>query len=550
MRQGGARHGTTVGRHLSQPPFQAKKEQPLFGKKSALATAAALATALVLSACGGSDDDSNSGGDASDGDPVAGGTATIMQISEPRSLDPAIVGNAWSTNPLVGNALYGTLLLNDPETSEVKPSMAEDFSTADGGSTFTLKLREGLVFSDGTPLTAEAVKFNWDRIKDPTLGSSSISTALLIDSTTVVDDQTLTVTMASPILNFDQAVLTTSLNWIAKPEALEAGAESFDAAPIGAGPFKMVKWSRQDVLELERNDTFWDAPKPYLDKLNIRTHNDSNQRWNALQSGGVDGILETNSLTLDKAKQQGMGVSLVELQGGQFMTMNNTRAPFDDVRARKAIAMAIDVNAVNDAAYQGKGTVPQTLFRENSPYFEDIKFHETDAAAAQALFDELAAEGKPVKFTFTTYPTAENQAVAQSVQTQLSTFKNVTAEIEVMDFAHGPARMAARDYDVIVTAANFVDPDPQLWLTFHSTSRSNVTGLNDAEIDAALLEGRVADTREKRAAAYKTVQERIAELVPGVWYVRASPSFVANDNLKGVVLYGLGSPLAEEMWVQ
>ncbi|CAI7975041.1 Extracellular solute-binding protein family 5 [Frankia sp. Hr75.2] len=130
-------------------------------------------------------------------EPVAGGEARILTLSDPRTLDPAILGNAYASGALLGNALYGTLMTND-EADEVQYSMAESFTTTDNGATFTLKLRPGLVFSDGTPLNAEAVKFNWDRTKDPAVGSAHRSEAAMIQLSEAVDDVTLKATWSPP----------------------------------------------------------------------------------------------------------------------------------------------------------------------------------------------------------------------------------------------------------------------------------------------------------------------------------------------------------------
>lgn len=119
-----------------------------------------VASMVMVGACG------NGGAVRTDeaevGDPIQGGTVSVVQGGEPRSLDPATLVNAWVSNSLIGNALYGTLLVNDPETLEITPVLAESFDTADGGATFELKLREGLLFTDGTAYDAEAVRYNWN----------------------------------------------------------------------------------------------------------------------------------------------------------------------------------------------------------------------------------------------------------------------------------------------------------------------------------------------------------------------------------------------------
>lgn len=517
------------------------------------AVAAASAATLLLGACGGSNNDDSGGGATQNtveaGDPVAGGSATVLQTGEPRSLDPAALSNVWAFQPTLGNALYGTLMINDYETMELEPKMATDFSTEDGGATFTLTLRDDLVFSDGTPLDAEAVKFNWDRLKDPSLGSTTIRQAVMIADTEVVDPTTLKVTLTSPNPHFGQAVVAGALNWIASPAALQLEPAAFDANPVGAGPFTLVNWTRQDAIELEKNPEYWDAPKPYLDNLTIRTVSDSNQRLNTITTDAADLASETGWANINKASDGGYQYQVAPTGGGQIAGMNAARAPFDDVRARRAVALAIDLDSVNTVVYNGEGEVPATLFPEDSPFYADISINETDPEAAQALFDELAAEGKPVSFTFMSYPTTESRTLAETLQAQLSAFDNVEMQVDVVDYAAAQGRTGARDFDMVISSATVQDPDYALWQAFHSESSGNFLGVSDPQLDEALDKGRNAESTDERVEAYTTVQERIAEVVPGLWYVRAVPAVIYSPNMHGVEMYTLGSPLPEEFWI-
>src|SRR5690606_4240220 len=112
-------------------------------------------------------------------------------------------------------------------------------------------------------------------------------------SSEVVDARTLKVTLRMPVPNYAQAVLNSSMNWIASPKALAKGQRAFDAAPVGAGPFTLRSWSRHDKIELVRNPRYWDAPKPYLDAILLRATPDSTQRLSSLTSGDVDVSVDT-----------------------------------------------------------------------------------------------------------------------------------------------------------------------------------------------------------------------------------------------------------------
>ena len=486
------------------------------------AVAAACAVALAVAGCGGSSSDSGAAADV--GEPVSGGVLRALQTGEPRSLDPANLSNTWAHQPILGNALYGTLMINNSETLELEYKMATDFSTTDGGATFTLKLRPDLKFTDGNPLDAAAVKFNWDRLRDPALGSTSIRQAVQIASSEVVDSTTLKVALTSPNPHFGQALIAGALNWIASPAALQKGQPAFYENPAGAGPFKLVRWTRQDAIERERNPGYWDAPKPYVDSVTIRTVSDSNQRINTMTTGGADIASETNYASLNKAESAGLQTAVTTTGGGQFFGMNVRRAPFDDVRARRAVALALDMDTLNSVVYNGEGKVPTTLFEESSPFYTDVALPASNKEEAQRLFDELAAEGKPVRFTYLAYPTTESKAAGESIQTQLSAFDNVEVQVEVVDYAAATARAGARDFDMLISSSIIQDPDFPMWMAFHSTSPGNFTGISDEELSTALDQGRVAESVDERKAAYDTAQKRIAELVPGVWYTRAVPS--------------------------
>jgi len=514
------------------------------------AIAAACAAALLLTSCGSSESGnvaSAAGADA--GDPVAGGVLRAIQMGEPRSLDPAALSNTWAHQPVLGNALYGTLMINNLDTLEVEYKMASDFSTTDGGATFDLVLRPGLTFTDGTPLDAAAVKFNWDRLRDPALGSTAIRQAAQVASSEVVDPTTLRITLASPNPHFPQGMLTTSMNWIASPAALQKGPAEFDRTPVGAGPFTLKNWMRGDAVELVKNPQYWDAPKPYLDELTVRTVADNSQRFNMMSSGGADLSLEASWGTLAKAEAAGIPSEVVPAGGGQIMIMNSARAPFDDVRARRAVSLATDLDALNSVVFNGEGETPETLFPEGSPYFADIPLWKGDKETAQKLFDELAAEGKPVSFTFMSYPTQETKAAAESLQAQLAAFQNVNVEVQVVDYAAATARVGARDFDMVISSAITQDPDYALWTAFHGDSPGNFSGLDDAELNDALDAGRIAQTVEERKAAYETAQNRLVDLVPGVWYTKAAPSVMYGENVHGVRMFTLGSPMPEEMWM-
>jgi peptide/nickel transport system substrate-binding protein len=518
-------------------------------KRRLLVTAVATALTLSAAACG-SGGSTTGGAGAATGKPVAGGSATVLTLGELRTLDPGKIGNNFASGGIQGNALYGTLLTDDPTSGKIQYSMAEQFSTADKGKTFVMKLRDGLTFSDGSPLTAEAVKFNWDRMKDPATASPYRTDASMVASADVVDQTTLRITMREAVPNFAHSVVTTTLNWIASPAALAAGPEAFDANPIGAGPFTLKEWRRQDAMELVKNPKYWDAPKPYLDNLTLKVSTDATQRVNTVISGGADVAVESSWQNLKRAEQAGLPTNIQPLSGGNFIALNMRRAPFDDIRARTAFAAAIDPQTINVSAFDGAGELVDTVFAKNSPFHSDIPVGKPDKATAQRLFDELAAAGKPVSFAFTTSSTTEARAQAESVQAQLSAYRNVKVSNNVIDVAQFPALQSTHDFDAIISSAAFIDPEPRLWTAFSGEAATNMPGLKDAKLDAALNAGRTATSVDERKDAYDTVQKRLTELHPLVWLGRTACSAISTKEVGGLVQYGFGSLRPEEIWVR
>ncbi|QFG20188.1 ABC transporter substrate-binding protein [Actinomadura sp. WMMB 499] len=515
-----------------------------------LAVAMACVAALVTAACSGPATETSTGPSGPTGPPVRGGTARLLMINEPRSLDPAALSNVWAYEAALGNALYGTLMTNDVRTGEIGYKMAESFTTDDDGKSFVLKLREGLTFSDGESLDAAAVKFNWDRIRDPATASSSLRYAAQIASTEVVDATTLRIRLRAQVPSYAQNVVVGAMNWIASPAALKQGRRAFDARPIGAGPFVLESWSRQDKIELERNPRYWDAPKPYLDGITVRSTADTMQRLSTLLSGDVDVVVDTSWKSIAKAREAGFATDVVEMSGGQALFMNTRRPPFDDIRARRAVSAAMDVDATNLSQYNGHGEVPRRLFAESSPFYSDVELRKHDKALAQKLFDELAAEGEPVSFTFTAQNSTESLGVAESVQAQLGAFENVDVEIRTIASAETAKVYGSHDFEMLISSTLMVDPEPQLWAGYHGRSRSNMSGVDDPQLNAALEKGRTSSSLEERKAAYKVVQERVAALVPAIYYTRAAPAVETAANVHGAEQYGFGSLLPEELWME
>lgn len=525
----------------------------MFGRWSGSVTAKVAivaACAALLSGCAGGGGTADGAAEAAaSGPPVAGGSATILLVTEGRRMDPAFGNNNVNGNAPVMNGIFGTLLTTDPETNEIVPSLASSFRTPDGGKTFELSLRDGLTFSDGSPFEAAAVKAHWDRVRDPATGTNYQSDAALVESIEVISSTTLRATMRAPMPNFGHAIVISVLNWVPKPEAIAAGDQAFDARPIGAGPYVLQEWRRQDAIVLRRNPAYWDAPRPYLDEITFRQATDADQRLNNIVSGGADLTLEPNWGSLERARQSGLVTTTQAQSGGIFLAMNSRRPPFDDVRARKAVAVALDPQTINDSVFDGAAELVSQILSPESPLHTDVPVPRPDRAEAQRLFDQLAAEGRRVAFTVTTSGTTENRKTVEALQTMLSTFRNVEVRVTTVEFAEIAGLVVSKNFDATLWASAFRDPEPAFYTNFAGGSLGNMSGIDDPELNSALLAGRTATAQAERKAAYEIAQKRINELYPAFWTTRNNSSVVSNPNVGGVSMYGFGSLQPEQLWI-
>jgi peptide/nickel transport system substrate-binding protein len=516
---------------------------PLVRRPLAVAVALGLTAALV--ACGSGDDRRA----APAGPPQRGGEATIvLGVEAVRGLDPAQLFNltpSGDANRM--SAIFGTLLWSDAATGEISPGLAESMTPNVDGTQWTLTLRPDLRFSDGTPFDAEAVRFNYARITDPATRSPL---ATLLDGVTmeVRDARTLAFTLTTPNFSFDQ-VIATNLAFIGSPTAIEADPGAFANAPVGAGPFVLQEWVRDDHMTLARNPDYFDPARPLLDTVIFKPMRDPTQRINTVTSGQAQAAVLGSELAYrESAVERRLTVTEAPAGGGPMLMFNTARAPFDDVRARRAVAMALDLNDLASVVDPGAGA-PAGLFGPSSPYGDgDAPLVPHDTAGAQKLFSELAAEGKPVAFTVTLPQSGLFQRTAEYVQSRLSTLRDVSVQIEIVDNATLDQKVFRdHDYDLSAQIVPLPDPEPNLYKLLHSGGQTNYTGFADPALDAALDAARSARDEAARKDAYATVQQIVADQVPILPFREQAAYTVHSPDLTGLVLHGDGSLLFDRL---
>jgi peptide/nickel transport system substrate-binding protein len=449
-------------------------------------------------------------------EPVAGGSLTYLNIVDTEGFDPALSNAPGSQNGMMNYALFDVLAHESPSTGEVVFGLLESADSTDG-ATWTLKLKPGLEFTDGTPLDAEAVKSNWERLADPATGALSMEAAQSVTSITVVDDTTLDVVLAEPNGQFLRTIATTALTWIASPTALQADAAGFNMQPVGAGPYMLEEAVPGSAYVFTRNPNYHGTT--YVDEFTVKVIPDETQRLAALQSGEGDVALTPSAITANQAIDAGFDSFSSSSSGGYVMFFNTKRAPFDNLKVRQAFALAMDSQEVSDTLYDGNRTVANNMFVETSAFY-DARFDqpEPDAAAAQKLFDEIAAErGGPLEVTLSYIVVLASEA--EWFQAKMASFDNVTVNLEQVPPTEYLDKWSKGEFEFGVHAYLFVDPI-DLAKYAGTGGLANFSQFSDPEVDAAFAEGAAALDEQERIDSYATVQQKIVDEVPFSFILR------------------------------
>lgn len=544
--QMGHTQGNTAGARGKRPASRSRR-------LSAWMTAAVAVTMVAAGCSGGSgnSDGSDGGSGSGGGEPKSGGNLTLGLFTSTKGLDPIdAVGSASAlTDGNFHAAIYGLLVEIDDETRQVVPGMAESLES-DNGVDWTLSLRDGVKFTDGTPYDAEAVKFNWARIADPANASGNVSVAGQMQNITVKDPLTLTFSIPKPDFQFARQIAT-RIPYVGSPTAIKKLGSKFSAEPVGAGPFVVDQWVQGTILSLKKNPDYWDESKPYLDGLTIKTIGDPTQRFNALTAGEVDAqIIFPNQAIVKKSEDAGFPVKVADIPGGFGLNFNTAKPPFNDSIARQAVATAIDLDLLNTTLNSGVLTPPKTFFPKDNPFYdENAQLPTFDQKKAQELFDEYAAKtGAPLKFTFTVGEVVKS--TAEFMQAQLAKYDNVSFDIDLNQSQNAYLKMVKGDFQMAITGTNLGDPEPDFTAQFSTEGTQNFTGYSNPEVDAALEKGRGTKDEAERAAAYSIVQRNLVKDLPYFLYQPWKYSYSMTDKVGGWKTHNAGMPNLDELFLK
>ncbi len=516
----------------------------------ARALAAIMVTIGLLSGCAGSDGAVRSAADGAPSDtlvdagpPVEGGTLRVGVGIETAGWNPH--DNQWSqASSLVGSSMLEPLVAVDGDLNPV-PWLATAWTPNETFDSWTIELRDGVRFHDGSRFDASAVKANLDDLETAAL--TGIVWRSVLGDVEVVDDLTVRIEIDQPFAAFPTSFLAAQGGFMMAPAMFAADKRGSDS-PIGTGPFAFRSWTHGSTLTTSKFDGYWQDGLPRLDGIEFEVLVDSASQATALQADDVDLVFTSAIATVEQVPDDFTVLKDWTSEPGMLITnvlpeVDGVANPVANVHARLALAHATDRRALADSVGEGLET-PSSPFPPDSKWGmapEDNGYVEADVDAARAEVAAYEAEtGRALTVTLSGPSGPDAAKLLQLLQGQWSEV-GVETEIDTYEGTAFISKVVGGSYQVALFNI-YGSPDPDQNFPFWSAENANGPGaisinftqFTTPDMDAALRLGRATDGFDARKAAYDSVVHEINGAAVNIWTFSTPYSLVAAPQVHGL----------------
>jgi peptide/nickel transport system substrate-binding protein len=440
----------------------------------------------------------------------------------------------------VAAAVYDTLMVPNSKGKFV-PYLAKSVEPNADFTEWTIGLRDGVTFHDGTPVDAEAVKLNLDTFGlsgDARTAANPPQTAPLFSnvqkdtygSSEVVDPLTVKVTLKQSVPGYPAWLYGTGRAGIVAPAQLNSG-DACASTLIGSGPFKCEPgcWRPNESMSLVKNDDYWQKGLPKADKLTFVPVVEAAQRVTQLEGGQLDVIHTSSAKQIEQLDKKRSDFNLLIQKTGlreiRYYFVNAGKAPFSDPNARKALAMAIDRDRVNSIINKGLFQIADGIMDTRVPgYVKSAGVPKHNVKKAKQLVEKVKADNGSFSVDLLTTTDPENQQEAQLLKEQLDAV-GIDSNIQPTDQATLINRALTGDYGMFLWrnlhGGNPNYPDVDLFPWFGKDSLVNFGKIKDDDLEALLKEGRNATSKSDLQRIYADVNKSISKnvyILP-MWFV-------------------------------
>lgn len=500
-----------------------------------LLAGALLIAVLAMAACGGSDskNDGVKGSQQTAGGAVRdGGTLTLGATIGVEQLDPNTINSAAQQQLLT--LLWNGLTRWGPGM-KVEPDLAESWESTPDSKSWTFKLREGVKYHDGSPFTAEDAVKNIERVLDPEVPAQVAVKINMIRSVKAVDPTTLRIDLKSP-----NAELPTSLIEVKMTDVDDI--DNINKTANGTGPYKLKRFVPDQEVKLVRYGGYWGKKAP-LDAIDIVRYADETAAEAAVRGGDLNVLwsVPPNNVGSLVSASDGQALQSDQPAGAAVWELDTTSPPFDDPKARLALAHAADRKTMFEAAYSGLGVVNEvdSIISPKSPFYaDDLTAHEFDLDKAKELFTEAGVrEGDEITFWTVAGAFPEWATMGEVLQKDLAEIgiKLVIKKVELTKWSQR-FYPAPKKFPGLI-AANFLSfpPLPSTYSLqwFGSKGSCECNWAAPQAYDDALDTAIGSDDEDARATAFDELQGMLNEAVPIVVLANTAPVSVADANVRG-----------------
>ena len=456
----------------------------------------------------------------------ARGSLVAAIAGEPDQLDPHKTSAYFSFEVLEN--VFDTLVEPDANL-QMQPALADSWEVSPDQLTWTFRLRPGVTFHDGTPLTADDVVFSYRRIIDEQLtNSDKFSSVTAVEAP---DPATVVLRVNRPTPN----MLTNLGGFKGMAIVSRANVESGQIAtnPIGTGPFRFLGQKSGDSISLGANPSYWGGP-PGVSGVTFRFISEPSTALSALQAGEIDW---TDSVPPQRVTQlrddESLELAVTPSNDYWYLALNEAREPWNDVRVRQAIAYAIDRDAIVQATSYGTAAKNQLAIPEGNPWFTPYdRYSSGGVVKARDLLQEAGAAPPSLDMLVTTeYP--ETVTAAQIIADNLAPL-GITVNIRTVDFATWLDEQNSGNFDMLMMGwLGNIDPDDFYYAQHHTDGTSNAQKFSNPEVDRLLDAGRVDTDETSRKAVYAKAATLIADEVSYIYLYNPSVIQAWNPALSG-----------------
>lgn len=501
-----------------------------------------LALTLCLTACGGNP----AGQETTDPDQE-------IVLAGYRNLAPGEEDGYYCSKILY---VWEPLVTQDDSGNPV-PCLAQDWTLSEDGTQWTFSLRQGVTFHDGVPFNADAVLANFDRMAQGIRKSAFYPLDLdafypNLTAWEKVDEYTVRLTFSQPaptqlynMVNFGSAMYS--------PQCFDETGR-FTGVCAGTGSFRIVENKLDDYVLLERNEDYY-GEKAKAKTIRVRVIPDADTRFSALKSGEVQGLIDLNaipaSLAVELEGSQDFALATAKSTMIRFLTLNGTQFPFNDVRMRQAVSLALQRQTLVDSVYQGFGSPTTNILNYVTPFYREFPVEENLEKAKELAREVLGDQRVTVTYLYNGGELAQ-KSEAELIASWLSEI-GIDCQLQPMEMTNLKEQMKSGDYGIARMQQGLSNSEPatifrRFMLTTGDHNQNYCLGYHSQEVDQLMNEAQAALDLTLREDCYERIQEISTQELPVVPLFNDVTLMAYSTRLTGFEAKSYGVELPAIAW--